>query len=251
MMLGLVRPDAGETRLLGERVGPGSPVLRRVGALVEEAAFYPFLTGRHNLRLYQRASGAGDEGALEGALEAAGIASEADRKVKTYSHGMRQRLGIAQALLDRPEVLILDEPATGLDPSGIRETRALFADLAARGAAILLSSHLLAEVELLCTSVVVMRAGRVVARSAVADLPARRDTALEVDDPDAAAAALVGAGMTLQASAGSHLVVRHDGRPRSEIVRLLVASGIGVESVAPGGGLEDAFFALTEDDEPT
>jgi ABC-2 type transport system ATP-binding protein len=248
MLLGLVRPDSGEARLLGEPVVPGAPVLRRVGALVEEAALYPFLTARRNLQLYQRAGGGGRASVddIESALALAALGRASERKVKTYSHGMRQRLAIAQAMLGSPEVLILDEPTTGLDPSGIRETRELLRELAAGGTAILLSSHVLAEVELACTTVVVMRAGRVVARSSVADMLTGRDTLLEVDSPERAAAALMRAGMEVETISDGRLSVRHDGRRRSEVVRFLVGDGIAIESVTPRTRLEDAFFSLTE-----
>jgi ABC-2 type transport system ATP-binding protein len=160
---------------------------------------------------------------------------------------MRQRLAIAQALLGMPEVLILDEPTTGLDPSGIKETRELLGVLAGQGVAILLSSHLLAEVELACTTVVVMHGGRVVVRSSVADMLAGRDTVLEVDDPQRAAAALLAAGMSVDTAPAGRLIVRHDGRPRSDVVRILVAERIAVESVGARTRLEDAFFSVTEE----
>jgi ABC-2 type transport system ATP-binding protein len=280
ILLGLVRPDRGEARLLGERVTPGASVLHRVGAVVEEAALYPFLTGRQNLRLYERAASSRDKGGTRGglgrtaertrgglgrtaertrgglgrtaertgrgvdeALGISGLGRASDRKVKTYSHGMRQRLAIAQALLGAPEVLILDEPTTGLDPSGMKETRELLQVLAAEGAGILLSSHLLAEVELTCTTVVVMRDGAVIRRSSVADMLAGRDTVVEVGDPQSAAAALLAAGMAVDAVSGGRLTVRHDGHPRSEVVRILVAAGVPVESVGARTRLEDAFFS--------
>jgi ABC-2 type transport system ATP-binding protein len=187
MMLGLVRPDAGSTRILDATIAAGAPVLSRVGAIVEAAAFYPFLSGRRNLQLWQQTAGRRDPAAIRRALEVAELGSAADRRVKTYSHGMRERLGIARALMERPDVLVLDEPATGLDPSGIRAVRGLLEAAAHEGAAILLSSHLLAEVELLCTSVVVMRAGAVVARADLSDLLAARTSVFDVEDADAAA----------------------------------------------------------------
>jgi ABC-2 type transport system ATP-binding protein len=249
MLLGLVRPDRGEARILSQQAAPGAPVLHRVGALIEEAALYPFLTGRQNLRLYQKA-GARPQGGrgVDEALEISGLGRASDRKIKTYSHGMRQRLAIAQALLGSPEVLILDEPTTGLDPSGIRETRELLQLLAGEGVAILLSSHLLAEVELTCTMVVVMRAGAVVASSTVADMLAGRDTVCEVDDPQRAAAALLRSGMSVDAGAAGRLTVRHDRRPRSDVVRILVEAGVAVETVGARTKLEDAFFSVTEEE---
>jgi ABC-2 type transport system ATP-binding protein len=265
ILLGLVRPDRGEARLLGERVAPGASVLHRVGAVVEEAALYPFLTGRQNLRLYERAGspprqretrgglgrtaeGTRDGRSVDEALGISGLGRASDRKVKTYSHGMRQRLAIAQALLGAPEVLILDEPTTGLDPSGMKETRELLQVLAAEGAGILLSSHLLAEVEQTCTTVVVMRAGAVIRRSSVADMLAGRDTVVEVGDPQRAAAALLAAGVAVDTVSGGRLTVRHDGRPRSEVVRILVAAGVPVESVGARTRLEDAFFSVQRSD---
>lgn len=246
--LGLMRADAGEVSLLGQRVSPGAPVLERCGALVEEAAFYPFLTGRQNLRMYQRARGVDDATDVDRVLLLSRLGRAADRKVKTYSHGMRQRLGIAQAMLGSPEALILDEPTTGLDPAGIREVRELLRSLASEGAAVVLSSHLLAEVELLCDSVVVMSAGRTVRAGAVDEVVGLGGSIIEVDDPSQAILSLRAAGFEVDGRSGNQLVVVHDGTSRATVVRTLVEAGVDVSVAAPRARLEDAFFAITSSD---
>ncbi|MDQ3358023.1 MAG: alpha/beta fold hydrolase [Actinomycetota bacterium] len=171
MVMGLIHPDEGSVHVLGERVGPGAPVLRRVGALVEGPGFLPHLSGRDNLRAYWAATGRSmAEAHLDEALDVAALGAAADRQVRAYSHGMRQRLGIAQAMLGLPEVLILDEPTNGLDPPQIAAMRPILARYAAAGRTVVVSSHLLAEVEMTCSHVVVMHAGRVVAAGSVADV---------------------------------------------------------------------------------
>lgn len=170
MLMGLIRPTSGEMYLFGERVYAGAPVLSRVGSLVEGAGFLPHLSGRTNLELYWRATGrTGDPGYAQ-VLEIAGLGTAVDRKVGSYSQGMRQRLGIAQAMLGMPDLLMLDEPTNGLDPPQIREMRDVLRDYAATGRTVIVSSHMLAEVEMTCTHVVVMHRGRVVADGDVADL---------------------------------------------------------------------------------
>ncbi|MDQ3526837.1 MAG: ATP-binding cassette domain-containing protein, partial [Actinomycetota bacterium] len=171
MVMGLIHPDEGSVHVLGERVRPGAPVLRRVGALVEGPGFLPHLTGRDNLRAYWAATGRSmAEAHLDEALDVAALGAAADRQVRAYSHGMKQRLGIAQAMLGLPEVLILDEPTNGLDPPQIAAMRPILARYAAAGRTVVVSSHLLAEVEMTCSHVVVMHAGRVVAAGSVADV---------------------------------------------------------------------------------
>jgi ABC-2 type transport system ATP-binding protein len=171
ILLGLVRPTLGRVELFGERVHPGARVLGRVGSLVDGPGFVPHLSGRENLRLAWRmthgpASGTG----FDEAIEIAGLGDAIDRPFKTYSHGMRYRLGLAQALLGSPELLLLDEPTTGLDPAHIREIREAIAVAAANGATVVFSSHLLPEVERICTHAVVMRAGRLIASGSVSEL---------------------------------------------------------------------------------
>src|SRR5690242_8510537 len=163
MLVGLASPDAGSARLLGEPVGLGAGVLRRVGVLIDGPAFVPHLSGRANLELLWRAGrGAWPPPALDAALDVAGLGAALDRKVRTYSAGMKQRLVLAQALMRAPDVLVLDEPANGLDPAEVRALRERLAAVARDGAAVLVSSHQLAEVQQLASHVVVMVQGRLV-----------------------------------------------------------------------------------------
>lgn len=171
MLMGLILPDEGEIRIFGSRVVPGAPVLSRLGSFVEGPGFLPHLSGRANLELYWRATGRPAEDAhLEEALEIAGLGAALDRPVRTYSQGMRQRLAIAQAMLGLPDLLVLDEPTNGLDPPQIAEMRKVLRAYAERGRTVIVSSHLLAEVEQICSHVVVMRRGRLVAAGPVSDL---------------------------------------------------------------------------------
>lgn len=175
MLVGLSRPDTGIACLLGEQVHLGADVLRRVGVLIDGPAFVPHLTGMRNLRLLWTAAGEPwPPPALDDALALAGLGHDIDRKVKTYSMGMRQRLMLAQALMRRPDVLILDEPANGLDPGEVRALRERLATLARNGAAVLISSHQLAEVQQLATDAVVLNRGRLIAAGPLAGLLAGR-----------------------------------------------------------------------------
>ena len=174
MVMGLIMPSEGDAYVFGHRAYPGSPILSRVGALVEGAGFLPHLTGRQNLDLYWRASGRTGDPFLDEVLDIAGLGTAIDRKVRTYSQGMRQRLGIAQAMLGKPDLLLLDEPTNGLDPPQIRAMREVMQNYAADGRTVIVSSHLLSEVEQTCSHVVVMHRGRLVATGEVADLLAGR-----------------------------------------------------------------------------
>jgi len=171
MAMGLIRPTAGDTWIFGEHVRPGAPVLSRVGSFIEGPGFLPHLTGRQNLDLFWRASGREDgDPHLDEVLEIAGLGSAIDRRVRTYSQGMRQRLGIAQAMLGLPDLLVLDEPTNGLDPPQIREMRQVMHDYAASGKTVIVSSHLLSEVEQTCSHAVVMNHGQLIYSGTVADL---------------------------------------------------------------------------------
>lgn len=170
MMMGLIAPTEGDILLFGHRVFFGSPVLSRVGALVEGAGFLPHLSGRENLELYWKASGRSGEPYFEEVLEIADLGTAIDRKVKAYSQGMRQRLGIAQAMLGKPDLLVLDEPTNGLDPPQIKAMREVMKNYAATGRTVILSSHMLSEVEQTCSHVVVMHRGQLIATGEVADL---------------------------------------------------------------------------------
>lgn len=189
MLMGLIKPDAGEIRVFGHAIRPGAPVLSRVGAFVEGAGFLPHLSGRENLELYWQATGRPPEDAhLEEALEIAGLGDALARAVRTYSQGMRQRLAIAQAMLGLPDLLILDEPTNGLDPPQIREMREVMIRYAEAGRTVIVSSHLLAEVEQTCTHLVVMDRGRLVQAGPVAEIVGSGDTLLvglaaDISDP--------------------------------------------------------------------
>ena len=175
MVMGLIQPTEGDVYVFGQRSFPGSPVLTRIGALVEGAGFLPHLTGRQNLDLFWRASGRGHQDPfLDEVLEIADLGTAIDRKVRTYSQGMRQRLGIAQAMLGKPELLLLDEPTNGLDPPQIRAMRELLQRYAREGRTVIVSSHMLSEVEQTCSHVVVMHRGRLVATGEVQTLLAGR-----------------------------------------------------------------------------
>ena len=201
VLVGLITPTSGRVHVFGEPVVPGAPVLARVGAFIEGPGFLPHLTGRENLRLYWAATGRPDEQAeFDTALEIAGLGLSIDRRVRTYSHGMRQRLGIAQAMLGLPELLVLDEPTNGLDPPQIAEMREVMKDYARTGRTVVVSSHLLAEVEQTCTHVVVMHKGRLVAAGATVDIAGAGGVQLAVDDPAEASRVLEAAGI------GAHLV---------------------------------------------
>ncbi|MFF3441485.1 CocE/NonD family hydrolase [Streptosporangium sp. NPDC002721] len=175
MLMGLIKPDGGEVRIFGHRVVPGAPVLSRLGSFVEGPGFLPHLNGHDNLELYWKATGRPVEDArFAEALEIAGLGKALDRAVRTYSQGMRQRLAIAQAMLGLPDLLVLDEPTNGLDPPQIREMREVLIRYARGGRTVIVSSHLLAEVEQTCSHVVVMHRGRLVTAGTVAELLSSR-----------------------------------------------------------------------------
>jgi len=255
MALGLIMPTAGEVEVLGERVRRGSPPpLERVGALVEEPAFWRFLSGRRNLEYMARAGGSGADtrarlGRVDDVLARVGLTDAADKRVKAYSQGMRQRLGIALALLGEPELLLLDEPTNGLDPSGMREVRELLRGLADAGTTVFVSSHLLAEVEAVCDRVGVMARGRLVAEGPPGTLRgAATRHRLEVDDPPRALEVVQALpGVTAEAAPGGVLVRLADGADPADVNAALVAAGIRVRALVPErDSLEDAFFSLVE-----
>jgi ABC-2 type transport system ATP-binding protein len=250
MLLGLIKPTAGEAYLFGERVRPSTPQLARVGALIETAAFVPHLSGRKNLELWWRAGGGKLADAdFDGALAIADLGDAIGRRVKTYSQGMKQRLGLARVLLGKPEVLVLDEPTNGLDPGEMREVRLLVHRLADEGATVVFSSHILAEVEQICTHAVVMDRGHLVAAGAVADLVgASGSVYLEVDDVPAAQAVLGGLATVTRVDVEPPGLTAQlvEGTPRTEIVAALVGAGVGVETVTARRRLEDAFLGMVE-----
>ncbi|MBD9733169.1 alpha/beta fold hydrolase [Streptomyces sp. H28] len=250
MLMGLITPDEGEIRVFGHAVRPGAPVLSRVGAFVEGAGFLPHLSGRENLELYWRATGRPAEDAhLDEALRIAGLGDALSRAVRTYSQGMRQRLAIAQAMLGLPDLLILDEPTNGLDPPQIREMREVMIRYAADGRTVIVSSHLLAEVEQSCTHLVVMDRGRLVQAGPVHEIVGTGDTLLvgtgtPVDEPLAEkVAALPGVASAVRADDGLLVRLDADGTA-ARLVADLVRLDVPVESVGPHRRLEDAFLTL-------
>ena len=251
MLMGLIRPTAGTISAFGEPVGPGAPVLARIGSFVEGPGFLPHLSGADNLRLYWAATGRpAEEAHLDAALEIAGLGAAIERRVGTYSQGMRQRLAIAQAMLGLPELLVLDEPTNGLDPPQIHAMRDVLRAYAAGGRTVLVSSHLLAEVEQTCTHVVVMHHGKVVAEGAVEDVIAGGGAAsFTVDAPERAAEVLGGlAGVVSVEVDGTAVHAELNGTPRGSAVRALVDAGVDVRSVGPRRRLEDAFLQLVGED---
>lgn len=250
MLMGLIKPDDGEIRVFGRAIGPGAPVLSRVGAFVEGAGFLPHLSGRENLELYWAATGRPAEDAhLDEALEIAGLGDALARAVRTYSQGMRQRLAIAQAMLGMPDLLILDEPTNGLDPPQIREMREVMIRYAAAGRTVIVSSHLLAEVEQSCTHLVVMDRGRLVQAGPVQEIIGSGDTLLvgtgtPVEEPVVEKiAALPGVVSAVRTDDGLLVRLGADGSARSLVVEL-VRLEVPVESVGPHRRLEDAFLTL-------
>jgi ABC-2 type transport system ATP-binding protein len=253
MLMGLITPDAGEIRVFGHAIAPGASVLSRVGAFVEGAGFLPHLSGRENLELYWRATGRPPEDAhLDEALQIAGLGDALARAVRTYSQGMRQRLAIAQAMLGLPDLLILDEPTNGLDPPQIREMREVMIRYAAAGRTVIVSSHLLAEVEQSCTHLVVMDHGRLVQAGPVQEIIGSGDTLLVgTAEPVRApvvekVAALPGVASAVPTDDG--LLVRlAPGATARRLVAELVRLDVPVESVGPHRRLEDAFLTLIGD----
>lgn len=253
MLMGLIAPASGEIRVFGHKIGPGSPVLSRIGAFIEGPGLLPHLTGIENLRLFWQATGRPDEDShLDDVLAIADLGDAVHRKVRSYSHGMKQRLAIAQSMLGLPDLLVLDEPTNGLDPPQIRTTRDVLIGYARGGRTVVVSSHLLAEVEQTCTHVVVMNLGKVISAGPVRELvSAGGPTEVRVDDAVAAAAAL--SGLT-----GLGTVIATDGdNPRlridlgsvlpADVVSALVNAGIAVSGVTYSTRLEDVFLALVHD----
>jgi len=247
MLMGLETPSKGTTRLFGTEVTPGCQELLRVGVIIEQACFVPHLSGMRNLRLWWEATGAKMRDAdLETALSIAGLGTAIDRKVKTYSQGMKQRLGFARALLNRPELLVLDEPTNGLDPGEIREIREMIGRLAETGATVVFSSHHLSEVEQVCSHVVVMNHGRLVTHGTVSELiGANKSAFIEVDDRERARQILTALpGVRSVQVQTDGLIVELTDNSRADIAAALVGAGLRLETIMPTQRLEDAFLDL-------
>jgi lantibiotic transport system ATP-binding protein len=251
MLLGLIRPDAGEVCLFGEPMRRRRmALLGRVGALVEAPSLYPHLTGRENLEVTRRLVG-GDLRRIKRALALVRLEQEAHRRVSEYSQGMRQRLGLALALLHEPELLILDEPTNGLDPAGIHEMRDLMSHLPQeQGITVFLSSHLLSEVEQIATHIGIVRHGRMVYQGTLAELRTRMEehVSLEVDEPQQAQAILRLAGWKVQHRGRQQLFVAANGPSDVALINAqLVHGGINVYHLDRSTlSLEDIFLRLTE-----
>jgi ABC-2 type transport system ATP-binding protein len=253
LLLGLARPTSGTYRLLGH--DDPRHALARIGAIVEEPRFHPHLTGRENLLVHAAARDKGAAGRIDGALARVGLTGRADDKVKTYSLGMRQRLGVARCLLCDPELLILDEPVNGLDPAGILEFRNLVRSLVAEGRTVLLSSHLLDEVEKTCDLAAIVDNGRVVAQGTIADLTAGDERAIEIvaDPPVKAAGVLAGVpeiARAVERDGGIRATLAPGAPGDREVVTALLsrllADGIQVERVTPlRETLEERFLSMT------
>lgn len=251
MMLSLVRPDAGDIELFGKSLGAaGQKVLQGVGALVEEADFYEYLSARKNLRLLATMEGV-PEKRIEEVITQVGLTEWADEPVKRYSHGMKQRLGIAQALLPSPEFLILDEPTTGLDPRGMKEVRELIQSLHHRGLTIFLSSHLLNEVEQICSAVAIIHRGKLITSGTMDELIRETDlfvTEVHANPQDTAREILADLSFVRhleQDDSVLKLNIASEDVPRMNAA--LVESGVEVSAIIPRTRLEDYFLEITED----
>ena len=246
MLLGLATPDDGQISVLGQALPEMLPeVLTRVGAVVEHPQFSPDLSGRRNLQLLARAIGL-PKSRVDEVLDEVGLSDRARGRYRSYSYGMKQRLGVAAALLKTPELLILDEPTNGLDPAGIRDMRELIAHLGQTGVTVLLSSHVLAEVQQVCSSVSIIGDGRLLANGKVDQLlgESTAHTRVGVSDPEQASLVLTAAGYTVVRDGRDLLVQGHD-RPE-EITRTLATHDLYVtELSAVRPDLESFFLVLT------
>jgi ABC-2 type transport system ATP-binding protein len=247
MLLGLVRPSSGRALVLGAE--PGSPeALARTGALIETPTFYPFLSGRDNLRVLARHAGV-PESRIEPALEEVELAARGSDRFQTYSLGMKQRLGIAAALIKDPELLILDEPTNGMDPAGMAEMRTFIRNLGRGARTVLLSSHLMAEVEQTCDRVGVISKGRLVGEGTIDELRGRESLWLRAEPLEQAeqvVRALQGVGEIARSDGG--LRVAADSAAAPEIARALVEAGVNLGELRPErASLEKVFLELTEE----
>jgi ABC-2 type transport system ATP-binding protein len=251
MLLGLIRPDAGTAKLFGRDPQlEGARALDGVAGFVEAPRFYPYLSGRRNLELVAALDGADAAQRIPDALATVDLTARQHDKVKGYSHGMRQRLGIAGALLRDPRLLLLDEPTTGLDPAGMRDMRALIHRLAAEGITVLLSSHLMSEVEELCDRVAIVSRGQVIYEGALDELIAGTAGRYELrttDDARAADVARRADGIRDVAATARGLTLAGDEAAVAGLSLELAQAGIGLVALVPQTAtLEELFFRLTE-----
>jgi ABC-2 type transport system ATP-binding protein len=256
LLLGLAEPTSGRMRLLGRELpGQRADALARVGAIIEEPRFHSHLTGRENLEVHAAARDRAAAGRIDGALARVGLGARGDDRVKSYSLGMRQRLGVARCLLSDPELLILDEPMNGLDPAGILEFRHLIRELVAEGRTVLLSSHLLDEVEKTCDVAAIVDDGRVVAQGSIHELVRGGPRAIDIvcSSPLEAVnllAAVPGVTRATDHDGGLRVTLSPEAPVDREIVtallRRLLDHGVAVERVAPvSASLEERFLTMT------
>jgi ABC-2 type transport system ATP-binding protein len=252
MLLGLIRPSSGSARLFGrDPMIDGVRALEGVAGFVEAPRFYPYLSGRKNLELVAALDGGDARTLIDEALDTVDLAARAKDRVGGYSHGMRQRLGIAGALIRKPRLLLLDEPATGLDPAGMRDMRALIRNLADGGITVLLSSHLMNEVEELCNRVAIIRAGSIVYEGRLDELRASAAGSYTLRTSDDAVAAQICAihpGLRDVVVAPDGIRVRGDEAAIEGLSLELARSEVALRALIPDhASLEERFFALTED----
>ncbi|MFR9771317.1 ABC transporter ATP-binding protein [Nocardia sp. SC052] len=245
MLAGLIRPSEGTATVAGHR--PGDPaVVRRIGVLIEGPGFYPYLSGRDNLRVLAEYRGLGRP-EVEDALERVGLAGRAEDKYRTYSLGMKQRLGVGAALLGNPDLLILDEPTNGLDPAGMAEMRELITALAAEGRTVLLSSHMLSEVQAICDRVGVISQGRLRTEATVAQLRGNSSLVVRAEPVEVALPAvrgLVGGRSALLTASG--IRIESDTVTAPAVARAVVAAGADLlELRVEEKSLEEVFFEMT------
>lgn len=246
MALGLIRPSGGEVRLFGRQIAERG-ALRFVGSLVDGGAFYPFLSGRDNLRVLARTRGV-DDAPIDPLLERVELDKDAHRKVKGYSLGMKQRLGVAAALLNNPELVILDEPTNGLDAAGIQDMRTLIRGLADEGKAVFLSSHLLHEVEQLCDRIAIVAKGRLLREESVSAILGESEYLwIEAQPADVAERTLQADWMVTPEEGGLRVRAPRDDAPA--IARRLVEAEVGIFHLGPHEqSLENIFLSMTQDD---
>jgi ABC-2 type transport system ATP-binding protein len=253
MMLGLIRPTAGTVRVFGRDPQETVAALTGVAGFVEAPTFYPYMSGRRNLELLAAFDGDGASARIDEALDTVELAGRAKDRVGGYSHGMRQRLGIAAALLRDPKLLLLDEPTTGLDPGGMRDMRLLVQRLAGQGITIMLSSHLLAEVEEVCNRVAIVRQGKIVYEGHIAELKRAAGMTYRLsttDDARALAVCRAQPGISDVRERSGQISFLGEERAVAELSQALIEAGALITALAPQGAtLEELFFSLTEDGE--
>jgi ABC-2 type transport system ATP-binding protein len=250
MMLGLIRPSEGTVRVFGRDPQETVQALEGVAGFVEAPTFYPYLSGRRNLELLAAFDGGDASTRIDEALQTVELSDRARDRVGGYSHGMRQRLGIAAALLRDPRLLLLDEPTTGLDPGGMRDMRLLIQRLAGQGITIVLSSHLLAEVEEVCNRVAIVQKGRIVYEGEIADLKRAAGMTYRLvttDNERALAVCRAQPGVTEARDRDGQISFVAEERAVAELSQALVEAGALITALAPQGAtLEELFFSLTE-----